>query len=73
MLREPARSMAGFEVRGENIPRRPCCGWQLVPWVRDDTFLQGAARRGWASGDTSASCASAATAACCCWSSAWAR
>lgn len=45
MLREPARGMAGFEVRGENIPRRPRCGWQLVPWVRDDTFLQGAAWR----------------------------
>ena len=37
--------MAGFEVRGENVPRCPRCGWQLVPWVRDDTFLQGAARR----------------------------
>ena len=37
--------MAGFEVRGENVPRCPQCGWQLVPWVRDDTFLQGAAWR----------------------------
>ena len=37
--------MAGFEVRGENVPRCPRCGWQLVPWVRDDTFLQGAAWR----------------------------
>ena len=45
MLREPARGMAGFEVRGENIPRCPRCGWQLAPWVRNDTFLQGAARR----------------------------
>lgn len=26
-------------------PRCPHCGWQLVPWVRDDTFLQGAAWR----------------------------
>ena len=37
--------MAGFEVRGEDVPRCPRCGWQLVPWVRDDTFLQGAAWR----------------------------
>ena len=36
-------SMAGFEVRSEDVPRCPRCGWQLVPWVRDDTFLQGAA------------------------------
>lgn len=37
--------MAGFEVRGEDVPRCPHCGWQLVPWVRGDTFLQGAAWR----------------------------
>lgn len=37
--------MARFEVRGEDVPRCPHCGWQLVPWVRDDTFLQGAAWR----------------------------
>lgn len=37
--------MAGFEVRGEDVPRCPHCGWQLAPWVRNDTFLQGAARR----------------------------
>lgn len=36
---------AGFEVRSEDVPRCPYCGWQLVPWVRDDTFLQGAAWR----------------------------
>ncbi|RHF74661.1 NAD-dependent protein deacetylase, SIR2 family, partial [Collinsella sp. AM24-1] len=35
--------MAGFEVLSEDIPRCPHCGWQLVPWVRDDTFLQGGA------------------------------
>ena len=33
--------MAGFEVLSEDIPRCPHCGWQLVPWVRDDTFLEG--------------------------------
>lgn len=37
--------MAGFEVLSEDVPRCPHCGWQLVPWVRDDTFLQGAAWR----------------------------
>lgn len=26
-------------------PRCPHCGWQLVPWVHDDTFLQGEAWR----------------------------
>lgn len=34
---------AGFEVRSEDVPRCPYCGWQLVPWVRDDTFLEGTA------------------------------
>lgn len=37
--------MAGFEIRSEDIPRCPHCGWQLTPWVRDDTFLQGAVWR----------------------------
>lgn len=37
--------MVGFEVRSEDVPRCPHCGWQLAPWVRDDTFLQGAAWR----------------------------
>ena len=37
--------MDGFEVRSEDIPRCPHCGWQLVPWVRDDTFLEGEAWR----------------------------
>lgn len=36
---------AGFEIRSEDVPRCPHCGWQLVPWVRDDTFLQGATWR----------------------------
>lgn len=42
---EQLPGMAGFEVRGEDVPRCPHCGWRLVPWVRDDTFLQGAAWR----------------------------
>lgn len=37
--------MTGFEVRSKDVPRCPHCGWQLVPWVRDDTFLQGTAWR----------------------------
>ena len=37
--------MRGFEVRSEDVPRCPHCGWQLVPWVRDDTFLEGEAWR----------------------------
>lgn len=36
---------AGFEIRSDDVPRCPHCGWQLVPWVRDDTFLQGTAWR----------------------------
>ncbi len=32
---------AGFEIRSDDVPRCPHCGWQLVPWVRDDTFLLG--------------------------------
>lgn len=44
-VRAGLAGMAGFEVRGEDVPRCPHCGWQLVPWVRDDTFLQGAAWR----------------------------
>lgn len=33
--------MAGFEVCSEDVPRCPHCGWQLAPWVRDDTFPRG--------------------------------
>lgn len=32
---------AGIEIRSDDVPRCPHCGWQLVPWVRDDTFLLG--------------------------------
>ena len=35
--------MERFEVHSEDVPRCPHCGWQLVPWVRDDTFLEGSA------------------------------
>lgn len=34
-------SMNGLEVLAEQIPRCPVCGWKMVPWVQDNTFLQG--------------------------------
>ncbi len=33
--------MNGLEVPAEHIPRCPRCGRQMVPWVQDNTFLQG--------------------------------
>ena len=46
MLCEPAsRVWRGSRSAARTSPRCPHCGWQLVPWVRDDTFLQGAAWR----------------------------
>ena len=30
---------AGFEIRSDDVPRCPHCGWQLVPWGREDTVL----------------------------------
>ena len=30
-------------VPSELIPRCPVCGWKMVPWVQDSTFLQGEA------------------------------
>lgn len=42
---EAARAMVAatrdFAVPDALIPRCPQCGWRMVPWVRDDTFLQG--------------------------------
>lgn len=34
-------SMKKLEVSTELIPRCPKCGWKMVPWVQDNTFLQG--------------------------------
>lgn len=34
-------NMNGLEVPAEWIPRCPECGWKMVPWVQDNTFLQG--------------------------------
>lgn len=36
-------NMDGLEVPAEWIPRCPECGWKMVPWVQDNTFLQGKA------------------------------
>ena len=36
-------NMKGLEVPAEWIPRCPECGWKMVPWVQDNTFLQGEA------------------------------
>lgn len=34
-------SMNGLKVPAEMIPRCPICGWKMVPWVQDNTFLKG--------------------------------
>ena len=36
-------NMEGLEAPAEWIPRCPECGWKMVPWVQDNTFLQGEA------------------------------
>ncbi|MDD3220319.1 MAG: NAD-dependent protein deacetylase, SIR2 family [Lachnospiraceae bacterium] len=35
-------SMEDLEVAEDEIPRCPICGWKMIPWVQDDTFLRGA-------------------------------
>ena len=35
--------MNNLEVPAEWIPRCPECGWKMLPWVQDNTFLQGEA------------------------------
>lgn len=37
------KNMNNLEVPAELIPRCPECGWKMVPWVQDNTFLQGEA------------------------------
>lgn len=41
VIKRMLAGMAGFEVCSEDVPRCPHCGWQLAPWVRDDTFPRG--------------------------------
>lgn len=40
-------AMEKLEVPAKQIPRCPLCGWKMVPWVQDDTFLRG---RAWQAG-----------------------
>lgn len=43
MVETMLKNMDGLEVPAEQIPRCPVCGWKMVPWVQDNTFLQGEA------------------------------
>ena len=43
LVEDMLKSMNGLEVPSELIPRCPVCGWKMVPWVQDSTFLQGEA------------------------------
>lgn len=64
--------MAGFEVRSEDVPDARTAAGSLRRGCVTTRFCR--ERHGErASDDTNASCASAGMAACCCWSSAWAR
>ena len=67
------RAWRGSKSEARMSPDARTAAGSFVPWVRDDTFLQGAAWRESPADGTSALCASAAMTACCCWSSAWAR
>lgn len=42
MIQDMLESMNdNLEITAEKIPRCPECGWKMVPWVQDNTFLQG--------------------------------
>lgn len=41
-IREMVEETVNFRIPSELIPRCPECGRKMVPWVRDDTFLEGA-------------------------------
>lgn len=40
-IREMVEKTVNFRIPSKLIPRCPECGWKMVPWVRDDTFLEG--------------------------------
>ena len=42
MVMELTQKLQGVRIPGELVPRCQKCGRVLVPWVRDDTFLEGA-------------------------------
>lgn len=41
MIASMLNGMDRLEVPADLIPRCPLCGWKMVPWVQDNTFLQG--------------------------------
>ena len=41
MITDMLLNMDGLEVPEERIPRCPYCGRRMIPWVQDNTFLQG--------------------------------
>ena len=41
LVKQMLSEMEGLELPYHRIPRCPECGWKMIPWVRDDTFLQG--------------------------------
>ena len=41
MVQNMLNHVTHLEVPSELIPRCPECGWKMVPWVQDNTFLQG--------------------------------
>lgn len=43
MVMELTRALQGVRIPGELVPRCQECGRIFVPWVRDDTFLEGTA------------------------------
>jgi NAD-dependent SIR2 family protein deacetylase len=41
LIDEMCHHTKDFRIPSELVPRCPECGWKMVPWVRDDTFLEG--------------------------------
>ena len=41
MISAMLRHTVDLAVPSDLIPRCPLCGWKMVPWVQDNTFLQG--------------------------------
>lgn len=41
LVKEMTRQLHGVRIPSDLVPRCPECGRMMVPWVRDDTFLEG--------------------------------